>query len=99
MAEVGFPAINLNSSLRDDILKKPSIKNVLTNEINAVANIPANIQSLILADTEAPGFFDANGFKAAGTAPANSYNELVTAIKALTPYNPYTIMDLTIDLE
>ena len=54
MAEVGFPAINLNSSLRDDILKKPSIKNVLTNEINAVANIPANIQSLILADTEAP---------------------------------------------
>jgi hypothetical protein len=58
------------------------------------------IDSLTLAaylqNTEAPGFFNKDGFLQAGEAPTADYNPLVTNIDALTPYNPKYIADLKV---
>jgi len=100
VAEVGLPDDNLNSTDRNLLLVTNSIENVFTNQINFTY---PNIDSLDLANylynTEAPGYFNSNGFVQGGTAPSTDYNTLVSNIANLTPYNPADIKNLTISFK
>ncbi|MCD4694634.1 MAG: hypothetical protein K8S16_00225 [Bacteroidales bacterium] len=97
VAEVGLPSNTLNSSDRYTLLVENSIQNVFETQIYEVWPwIDPETVEAYLYNTEAPGFFDHNGFVQGGTAPSPNYNELISIIAGLTPYNPLTIHNIEI---
>lgn len=100
VAEVGLPPSTLNESSRSVLLKDYSIKNVFTDQINTkYPGADSNVVNAYLHNTEAPGYFDSDGFIQGGTSPGNDYNDLETAIQNLAPYNPSDISELTINFK
>ncbi len=100
VAELGLPPMDLDASDRETILGTYSIKNVLQNQILSVwPNIHQNILEAYLYHTEAPGYFDRHGFVQAGTAPSQAWLPIREYIRTLTPYNPATISDLTVEFD
>jgi hypothetical protein len=112
VAEVGLPFSSADVSSRTSILVDNSIKNVLTREmtnfiVTSYANHGITLQPLEIANflspylknAEAPGYFNASGFVAAGSAPNANYSILETRVENLTPYNPSEISNLVIDFK
>jgi hypothetical protein len=50
-------------------------------------------------NTEAPGYFNSDGFVAAGEAPSESYQAAESSMLNLTPYNPILISNLNIQFK
>ena len=97
MAEVGLPLSTVDSERRDVLLGEYSIYNVLYNEVKTVwPDASEEILNEWLVNTEAPGYFDVEGFIQGGEAPGDEYLPLVRRIGALSPYNPKTIATLEI---
>ena len=102
VAQVGLPPYTLDENSRDVLLNQYSIHNVFTKLISDwyLTNNGNTIDSLTLAsylaNTQAPGFFNKDGFVAAGTAPTSDFNPLLSNINALSPYNPKYIADLSV---
>lgn len=105
VAEVGLPPYDLDNDNRDVLLKDNSIHNVFSTLISDwyFEQQGTEIDSLTLAayleNAEAPGFFNKDGFIASGTAPTSDFDALITNIDALSPYNPFTIANLTISFK
>jgi len=98
VAEVGLPPSDLNSSSRTEILETYSLRNVLEAEVRKwFPNILQEYLDEYLVNSEAPAYFSANGFEAAGAAPDTNYDELSQSIEQLVPYNPSDISNLTIE--
>jgi len=101
-AEVGLPPYFLDESSREVLLGDYSIHNVYTNLIETwfFEEYGTEIDDITLAayleNTEAPGFFNQNGFVGSGTAPSDDYSELTESIQSLTPYNPLSIANLKV---
>ncbi len=100
VAEVGLPPSTLDETSRSVILEDYSIKKVFSDQINEeYPGIDSTVLNAYLHNTEAPGYFDSDGFIRGGTSPGNDYNALETAIQSLTPYNPKNISELTINFK
>ena len=102
VAEVGLPPSDLNSNDREKILGEYSLKNVFTNEItNAWPDIifNPNLLATYLQNTDAPGYFNAQGFVSGGTSPGDEYNELSNAIESLVPFNPFDVSNLSLEFK
>ncbi len=105
VAEVGLPPSSLDEESREVLLGTYSLKNVFTTQIReyifqTYGSYPdAATLNALLIDTDAPGFFNSNGFVQGGTAPSGIYQELTTAISELVPFNPYTISNLTLSFK
>jgi len=105
VAEVGLPPSTLDEDDRDVLLKEYSIKNVLTEEINEwfYDNFGIHPDSTELAsylqNADAPGFFDEEGFIQGGTSPGEQYNELVSQIDNLSPFNPKDVNELQVEFK
>jgi hypothetical protein len=102
VAEVGLPPNNLNVRSRNVILGTYSIYNVLYQELyqwilNSTGIPPDSTWlSARLQNAKSPGYFDANGFVQAGSAPSDGYQSLESTILQLVPYNPAEIADLQV---
>jgi len=97
VAEVGLPLSTLDATGRTVLLEEYSIKNVLTNEVLTVwPDASQDLLNAWLSNTDAPGFFDEDGFVQGGTAPGTEYDEIVGRISGLAPYNPRSIATLEI---
>ncbi|MCB0806433.1 MAG: hypothetical protein KDC05_11595 [Bacteroidales bacterium] len=95
VAEVGLPSNTLNSDDRYTLLVENSIHNVFEDQIYAIWPwIDPETVEAYLYNTEAPGFFDHNGFVQGGTAPSPAYNSLLSVIAGLAPYNPLEVHEL-----
>jgi len=105
VAEVGLPPYDLDESSRKVLLEDYSVRSVFTTLISDwyYAENGSQIDSLTLAyylgNAEAPGFFNQNGFIGSGDAPTTDYDALVTNIEALSPYNPLSIANLTVEFK
>jgi len=105
VAEVGIPPSTLDNSTRKVLLEDYSIKNVLTGQINKWfydaygVHIDATDLSKYLQNADAPGYFDNSGFIQAGKSPDIKYDALASRIKLLTPFNPKSVNELTIDFK
>ncbi len=105
VAEVGLPSSALDATSREIILNEFSIKNVLTKQINIWfldkfgMRPDSSDLATYLMNTEAPGFFDNNGFIQGGTAPDRRYSVFEGRIKELIPYNPKSISELEISFK
>jgi len=100
VAEVGLPSNTLDSDDRYTLLVENSIRNVFEEQIYAVWPwIDPETVEAYLYNTEAPGFFDHDGFVQGGSAPSQNYNELLNIIAGLTPYNPLDINQLEIEFD
>jgi hypothetical protein len=100
VAEVGLPPNTLDSGDREVLLVDNSIKNVFTEQIYAVWPwIDSTSVQAYLYNTEAPGFFNHDGFIQGGTPPSPAYDPLVNLIAGLTPYNPAAIHELTVEFD
>ena len=102
VAEVGLPPSLLNSNDREVLLKEYSIKNVLTQEINdwfmetfGIKPDSADLAAY-LGNTDAPGYFNEDGFIQGGEAPGEEYLRYEERTTHLTPYNPADINTLEI---
>jgi hypothetical protein len=79
------------------LLERHSIYNVLYNEVKTVwPHASDEILNAWLTNTEAPGFFDQDGFIQGGEAPDNRFARLAERILGLSPYNPSNIASLEI---
>ena len=105
VAEVGLPPSGLDNSTRKVLLEDYALKTVFTNQINIWffnqygIHLDAADLSKYLKNADAPGFFDAGGFIKAGVSPDAKYDPLVARIKALAPYSPKLIQNLTVDFK
>ena len=100
VAELGLPPMDLDASDRETILETYSVNTVLRNQILSVwPNISQNLLDTYLLNTEAPGYFDRQGFVQAGTAPSQAWLPLREYIRTLTPYNPAKIKALTVGFD
>lgn len=105
VAEVGLPSNTLDESSRAILLEEHSVENVFRYEFNEAFFMehnyypPEAIVDEILEPTIAPAFFDSNGFVQGGEAPSAAYDNLVSNIQLLTPYNPKTIDEMTINFK
>ena len=100
VAEVGLPSNTLDASDRVTLLETYSIKNVFTTQIyDQWPTIDSTSVQTFLYNTEAPGFFDRTGFIQGGTAPNSQYDNLLTSMMNLTPYNPIDINELSISFK
>lgn len=100
VAEVGLPPNNLDASDRESLLVDYSIKQVFSDQILSVwPNLDQNLIDQYLFNTEAPGFFNNEGFIQGGTAPSAVYDPLVSRIQDLVPYNPTDISSLEITFQ
>ncbi|MEN8119058.1 MAG: hypothetical protein ABFS35_01870 [Bacteroidota bacterium] len=100
VAEVGLPPSDLNSNDREVILGRYSIKNVFTNEIiDTYPGIDPALLGLYLQNTDAPGYFDANGFVQGGIAPSTDYIPFSAAIENLVPFSPLAISNLSLEFK
>ncbi|HKK63515.1 MAG TPA: hypothetical protein VJ951_13195 [Bacteroidales bacterium] len=97
VAEVGLPLSTIDAVGRDQLLVEHSIKNVFTNEVLAVwPNASQELIDAWLTNTEAPGYFDGNGFIQGGDSPGDEYSDVENRILGLSPYNPKSIAQLEI---
>jgi hypothetical protein len=97
VAEVGLPLSTVDSNERSVLLERHSIYNVLYNEVKTVwPHASDEILNAWLTNTEAPGFFDQDGFIQGGEAPDNRFARLAERILGLSPYNPSNIASLEI---
>ncbi len=102
VAEVGLPWSFVDSDSRKIILENYSIKNVFTMQINRWFKDTYGVEpdatqlSVLLQETEAPGFFNSTGFVSGGTLPGSEYQPFVDNIATLVPYNPKEIANLQI---
>jgi len=97
VAEVGLPLSTLDAEGRAVLLEEYSIYNVLYNEVKTIwPHASDEILEAWLSNTEAPGFFDSNGFIQGGEAPGPEFLPLVDRIIGLSPYNPKAIANLEI---
>lgn len=95
--EVGLPPSDLDESDRTILLEDYSIKNVFTNQILSTwPNAPQNVINAYLKNTNAPGYFDNNGFISAGASPGADWNILTERLKSLSPYNPLETSSLVV---
>ncbi len=100
VAEVGLPPGNLDSDDRSVLLIEHSLKNVFTDQIlNAFPNIEQSLIDQYLHNTEAPGYFNEDGFIQGGTSPNTIFDPLVDRIQDLAPFNPADIAALEIVFE
>lgn len=100
VAEVGLPINTLDETSRSVILEDNSIKQVFTDHIlTAFPNIEQSLIDQYLFNTEAPGFFDSNGFLQGGTSPGTEYDPLVDRIQDLIPFNPNDIRNLEVSFK
>jgi hypothetical protein len=100
VAEVGLPPIDLDASDRVTLLETYSIYNVLRDQVLLVwPTINPEILDAYLYNTQAPGFFNQDGFVKAGTAPSEEWLPLVDYIQNLTPYNPALIMNMVVEFD
>ena len=100
VAEVGLPSSNLDEPSRNIILEEYSIKNVFTAEIYSLwPNIAPEVVNAYLYNTDAPGFFNKNGFVQGGTSPGPEYDHLESRLPDLSPYNPKEISSLMIEFK
>lgn len=96
-AEVGLPLSTIDATGREVLLEEYSIKNVFTNEVLTVwPNASQERLNAWLTNTEAPGYFDGNGFVQGGTMPGEEYTEVSERLLGLSPYNPKSIANLEI---
>jgi hypothetical protein len=80
------------------LLNENSIYNVLYNEVKTIwPHASEEILEAWLSNTEAPGFFNRQGFIQGGEAPGDEFLPLVDRIADLTPYNPKSIASLEIN--
>ena len=105
VAEVGLPPSDLNSSNRETILETYSLKNVFIREATAYVYetygftpTPGQLAPYLL-ETEAPGYFNAQGFVSGGTSPGEEYNTLSNAIESLVPFNPFEVSNLSLEFK
>ena len=103
VAEVGLPPSTLDETSRTILLEEYSIKNVLTDQINiwfmdkhGVLPNSADLATYLM-NTDAPGYFDNQGFIQGGTMPNDKYEVIKGRINDLTPYNPKSISELAIE--
>lgn len=100
VAEVGLPPGNLDSDDRSVLLVEHSLKNVFTDQILlAFPNIDQSLIDQYLTNTDAPGYFNADGFIQGGDSPNTIFNPLVDRIGDLAPFNPADIAALEIVFE
>lgn len=100
VAEVGLPPIDLDATDRETLLETYSIYNVLHDQILSVwPTIDPEILNAYLYNTQAPGYFNQNGFVQAGTAPSDEYLPLKNYIQNLAPYNPAYILNMSIEFD
>lgn len=100
VAEVGLPPSNLDATSREILLEDYAIKTVFENQIYGLwPNIDSATVNEYLANTEAPGYFDTNGFIQGGISPSQDYDILEANILELSPYNPKDIMNLSINFK
>ncbi len=97
VAELGLPLSSLDSDSREVLLVENSVYNVLYNEVKTVwPHASDEILNAWLTNTEAPGYFDDDGFMKGGEAPGAEFLPLVDRIAGLAPYNPAEIATLEI---
>lgn len=105
VAEVGLPPYLLDESSRTVLLEDYSVLNVFTELIQSWYwdNYGIQIDDLTLAayleNAQAPGFFNQDGFIGSGTAPSDDFQELLTNINAMAPYNPFEIANMEIQFK
>ncbi len=106
VAEVALPPSDLNldtddvTTLRGRILKAFAMKDVCEDEIlSGYPNTTPEVMAEFLKNMEAPGYFDTNGFVAAGESPGTEYDAIETSMDLLAPYIPYTVSNLEINFK
>ena len=100
VAEVGLPPSTLDEPSKEVLLDYYSIKNVITREIYEVwPNIDPESVEAYLFNTGAPGYFDQYGFVSGGDSPGEEYNDLEFRLSLLSPYNPKSIANLSIEFK
>lgn len=100
VAEVGLPDSYLDEPSRTVLLEDYSIKNVFTQQIYEVwPGLSQESVDIFLYNTEAPGFFDTNGFIQGGTSSGEDHDVLVSRLPLLFPYNPKDIAELNISFK
>lgn len=97
VAEVGLPLSTVDAEGREILLEEYSMYNVLYNEVMTVwPHASEEILNEWLTNTEAPGYFNEDGFIQGGEAPGDEFLSLVDRIMGLSPYNPKSIANLEI---
>jgi len=97
VVELGLPLSTVDTEERDVLLEENSIYNVLYSEVKTIwPHASDEILEAWLTNTEAPGFFNRNGFIQGGEAPGDQFLPLVERISDLAPYNPKVIANLEI---
>jgi hypothetical protein len=97
VAEVGLPPSNLDADDRVTLLETYSVKQVFTDQLLEIfPNLTEELIDRFLVNTEAPGFFEDQGFIQGGESPDPKFEELVDRIQNLTPYNPKDISEVDI---
>ncbi|MFN2394587.1 MAG: hypothetical protein ABR597_02750 [Bacteroidales bacterium] len=100
VAEVGLPPSDLDAADRETLLETYSIYNVFHDQIMSVwPTIDPEILNAYLYNTQAPGYFNQNGFVQAGTGPSEDYLPLKDYIQNLAPYNPASILNMNIEFD
>jgi hypothetical protein len=100
VAEVGLPPSNLDATTRSILLEDYSIDSVFRKQIlELYPNIQKEHLDAYLHNTDAPGYFNSNGFIQGGTSPGNDYSSLESEIDVLAPYNPINISNLSISFK
>jgi hypothetical protein len=103
VSEVGLPPMSLNSTNRAVILDTNSIRKTFINAIALEYNLGVDtVEAFInkyqlMKNINPPGFFAEKKFVCSETAPDSKYNEYVTRIENMTPYNPSAISTLKIN--
>ena len=97
VAELGLPLSTLDAEGSAILLEEYSIYNVLYTEVKTIwPHASDEILEAWLTNTEAPGFFNKNGFIQGGEAPGDEFLPLMERISGLSPYNPKAIANLEI---
>ena len=97
VAEVGLPLSTVDAEGREILLEEYSMYNVLYNEVMTVwPHASEEILNEWLTNTEAPGYFNEDGFIQGGETPGDEFLSLVDRIMGLSPYNPKSIANLEI---
>jgi hypothetical protein len=97
VAEVALPPSELNSTSRSVLFGEYALQNVFSLQIYEMwPFILPELVETYLQNTEAPGYFNNNGFVSAGTAPGPEYEVFSTEIKTLCPFNPIEVSHLRI---
>ncbi len=100
VAEIGLPPSTLEATDRETLLDYYSIENVFFRQIYDVwPNADSSVVAAYLTNTDAPGYFDTEGFVQGGTAPGTGYSELEEALESLAPYSPKSVSGLSIEFK